>query len=639
MTDYNIDFLIAGLVFLIFLLIHFQRYKKLNNISGRTFWFLIIAGIFDIIFDLLSSILLVKSNPAYNSWMIFFSTMLYILQMIVVYIFYNYTQALRHCDEDIRTRNIKIMAVPILCMEVAIVTNVLHKQFFYCNEQGQYVHGKAYLVTYIFTLICIAAVIINCFINQEEYQKNELRAIKEFLGVALVCVTIQMKFQSVLMTGFGLSLGITILFWALYNPQLYIDSLTGLYSKGYFRRWFPEQIKRKKELHLLMIDLWKLKQVNKLYGVTTGDELLIQIAEYLHKINEANHVFRIHGNRFFVFTTSLMDYETNKDTIMKLFKRPFKVKGERISFSAAICGIINVQEVKEIDVLIDYLEYLVQLKPKSDRTILIQNDQHTKEGFLYEQEVKKYMATAIEEDLFEVYYQPLYDLKEKRYRTMEALSRLRHPSLGMISPEVFIGIAEKHGQIAKLGYLQFRKVCKFIKEHPHIMEKIESIKYNLSPLELLKSGYSKKLLRTIEEFDIPFSYFQFEITETVATEYSEALYQTIADFKKSGIQICLDDFGSGYANLNTVLKLPFSTIKLDRSLLNGICYDDQVALLYKNIVAVMQNLGHKVVAEGVETQEEIDLLKQWGVDLVQGYYYTKPLDSEQIIHKLEKDVC
>ena len=158
MTDYNIDFLIAGLVFLIFLLIHFQRYKKLNNISGRTFWFLIIAGIFDIIFDLLSSILLVKSNPAYNSWMIFFSTMLYILQMIVVYIFYNYTQALRHCDEDIRTRNIKIMAVPILCMEVAIVTNVLHKQFFYCNEQGQYVHGKAYLVTYIFTLICIAAV-------------------------------------------------------------------------------------------------------------------------------------------------------------------------------------------------------------------------------------------------------------------------------------------------------------------------------------------------------------------------------------------------------------------------------------------------------------------------------------------------
>lgn len=363
---------VAVITIVVLMIKEYRRTKDSElKIIMNAFGIMAVAGIFDIIFDLLSSILLVKSNPAYNSWMLFFSTMLYILQMIVVYIFFNYTQALRHCNEDIRTRNIKIMAVPILCMELAIVTNVFHKQFFYCNAQGQYVHGKAYLVTYIFTLICIAVVIINCFINQEEYQKDELRAIKEFLGVALICVTVQMKFQSLLMTGFGLSLGITILFWALYNPQLYIDSLTGSYSKGYFRRWFPEQIKRKRELHLLMIDLWKLKQVNKLYGVTTGDELLIQIAKYLHKINEANHVFRIHGNRFFVFTSSLMDYERNKDAIMQLFERPFKVKGERINFSAAICGIINVQEMKEMDLLIDYLEYLVQLKPKSDRTILI----------------------------------------------------------------------------------------------------------------------------------------------------------------------------------------------------------------------------------------------------------------------------
>lgn len=146
-----------------------------------------------------------------------------------------------------------------------------------------------------------------------------------------------------------------------------------------------------------------------------------------------------------------MNYEMNKDAIMQLFERPFKVKGERITFSAAICGIINVQEMKEIDLLIDYLEYLVQLKPKSDRTILIQNDQHTKEGFLYEQEVKKYMATAIERDLFEVYYQPLYDLKEKRYRTMEALSRLRHPSLGMISPEVLLELQRNMDRSQSLG--------------------------------------------------------------------------------------------------------------------------------------------------------------------------------------------
>ncbi|WP_410263839.1 EAL domain-containing protein, partial [Anaerostipes sp.] len=116
-----------------------------------------------------------------------------------------------------------------------------------------------------------------------------------------------------------------------------------------------------------------------------------------------------------------------------------------------------------------------------------------------------------------------------------------------------------------------------------------------------------------------------------ATEYSEELYKTISDFREVGIEICLDDFGSGYANLNTILKLPFSTVKLDHSMLDGICEDQQIALLYKNMVSILQNLGHKVVAEGVETQKEVALLEEWGVDLIQGYYYTRPLSRDDLL--------
>lgn len=245
--------------------------------------------------------------------------------------------------------------------------------------------------------------------------------------------------------------------------------------------------------------------------------------------------------------------------------------------------------------------------------------------------MKKYMSTAIEDDLFEVYYQPLYSIKDGRYVTMEALSRLKHPTLGMIPPDIFINLAEKNGQIIQLGKLQFRRVCRFMKSHTELMKMIGSIKFNLSPLELLKPGYSQELIMIIKEYDLPYSWFQFEITETVATEYSRELYETIKDFRAVGIEICLDDFGSGYANLNTILKLPFSTVKLDRSMLRGVCEDKQVALLYKNTVSIMQNLGHKVVAEGVETKEEVELLEEWGVDLIQGYYYTRPLSRADLI--------
>ncbi len=182
--------------------------------------------------------------------------------------------------------------------------------------------------------------------------------------------------------------------------------------------------------------------------------------------------------------------------------------------------------------------------------------------------------------LFEIYYQPVYSIKNQSFITLEALSRLKHPTLGMTPPDVFIGIAEKQGLISAVGNLQLRRVCRFIKEHEYIMQNIRNVKFNLSPSELMKPGYSHVLIGIIQEYGLNSEYFQFEITETVATEYSESFCTAIDDFAEAGIYMRLDDFGSGYANLNAVLRIPFSAVKMDRSLLSGICSDKQAALFY-----------------------------------------------------------
>ena len=159
---------------------------------------------------------------------------------------------------------------------------------------------------------------------------------------------------------------------------------------------------------------------------------------------------------------------------------------------------------------------------------------------------------------------------------------------------------------------------------------IENIKINLSPMELLKEGHSQRLIQLLEEYDLPGSFFQMEITETVATEYSENMYQAIAAFEKAGVGLCMDDFGAGYANLNTVLKFPFKVVKLDRSLLEGICEQEQKAVFYRSIVSVLQDIGYYVVSEGVETVEQLSLLTEWGVDMVQGYYFSPPVPADKI---------
>lgn len=631
MIQYNMDFLIAGLVFLIVLLVHFVRYEQLNGISGKLFWIFILEGTFTILADMVATVLCSQRNPAYNGIIIATTTVVYILEILVTLTFYIYTQVLRICDHKVKKRNIMLSVIPVATMIILVLSNIFFHQFFYCNSRGEYLYGPWYLLIYVYTMLFVVIAIWNCVFHGDEYQKKELQAVWEFILIGFVCVAIESVHHELLLTEFGIAVGMVVVSWTIYNPQTTMDSLTDVYAKGHLNQWIPEQIRKGRQFHVLQISMWKLKQINKLYGNSVGDKVLMQRAEELKNLNEENAIFRIHGNQFLIFSRNKEDYEQTKKDIMHLFDIPVQIAEESIDFPATICGIKDAQELVDTDMLLAYLGYLSLLKPKGDKTTLIENTETTKRGFLYEQRVKKYMNTAIEEDLFEVYYQPLYSVKEGRYVTMEALSRLKHPTLGMIPPDIFIGQAEKNGQIIQLGKLQFRRVCRFMKSHTELMKQIGKIKFNLSPLELLNPGYSQELIQIIKEFELPYGWFQFEITETVATEYSEELYETIKDFRSVGIEICLDDFGSGYANLNTILKLPFSTVKLDRSMLHGICENQQVALLYKNIVSIMQNLGHTVVAEGVETKEEVALLKEWGVDLIQGYYYTRPLSRRDLL--------
>ena len=238
--------------------------------------------------------------------------------------------------------------------------------------------------------------------------------------------------------------------------------------------------------------------------------------------------------------------------------------------------------------------------------------------------------------LFEVYYQPVYSIRKKRFVTLEALSRLRHPELGWISPDVFIRPAEKNRLIDALTDLQLRRVCRCLKSHEDVARQIDSVKVNLSALNLMQERCAERFIAILDEYALPHRLFQFEITETVATEYSSRLSRAVDAFSQADIGLCLDDFGSGFANLNTVTHLPFSAIKLDRSLLYHICTDARAALFYQSIVSTFQRMGYNVIAEGVETEKEVELLKKWNVDLIQGYYFSRPLPAPMLLDLLKE---
>lgn len=438
-----------------------------------------------------------------------------------------------------------------------------------------------------------------------------------------------------LIMGLGVTIGIVLLLWAVKHSRESIDHLTGLWDNQYFLKWFQNQIDKGKKFHAVVVDIQQLKQINTLFGTDTGNQVLVETAKKLRELNHSGKVFRIGGRRLLAVMTTLSEYETLRNEIRRFFGTAFVADQKPVQVFPVICGIMDAQKLESRSDFLGYIEYLVSVTSNVSETVLIQSDEKTLQGFRYEKEIQYFLHTAIEKNLFEVYYQPVYSRETGTFVSMEALSRLHHPKLGPVSPELFIGIAEKSGQIEKIGDLQLHRICRFIKEHESIMETIRTVKVNLSPAELLRSGRGQQLMDVIRQYDLPFHYFQFEITETEATEYCETLYQTMSNFLSAGIELCLDDFGSGYANLNTVLRLPFSVIKLDRSLLNGVAEMPKIAAFYRNIVMVLRDMGFCVVSEGIETREEMEQVSRWGVDMIQGYYFSRPLPEKELLKLLE----
>ena len=628
--SYNINYQVSALIIVVLLLHHFVTQKKLHNANTKIFTYVLILSGLYILFDLISTLVIMNYEPACESTILVILTATYLFDIMLPYILYC-------CAAVSWGKGKKIDGISLICtgvtvlMLILMLVNITEGWFFYFDQNTGYHTGAGYVVLYIYVLLYIVLVVHQTLKNREDLNVQKLGILGEFVVIEGVCMGIELYTQYVLLSGFGLALGLVFLYLTMNNPGDYIDSTTGVFDKQYFDNWIQEKLDKRTEFHLIAVEAFMLKQINKVYGSSVGDQLLVQIARELQNITGSVQIFRTTGNCFLVITDSLTEYERDRQQIEEYFQEPFVVNGEKINFPAIICGIINSEKMEQEDVLLAYVDYLVALVRHTDETVLIQSDDRILEGFRYEKEVEHFLKTAVEKDLFEVYYQPVYWIKEDRYITLEALSRLKHPNMGMIPPDVFIGIAERQGLIAQIGLLQFRRVCRFIKENEQMMESIRNVKFNLSPSELLKPGHSQVLIDIIKEFDLSPRYFQFEITETVATEYSESFCKAVEDFTNAGIGLCLDDFGSGYANLNAVLKLPFEVVKMDRSLLTGITCDEQAAIFYRSIVMVMQNMGYMIVAEGAETEEEVNLLRKWGVDMVQGYYFSRPLPESELL--------
>jgi EAL domain-containing protein (putative c-di-GMP-specific phosphodiesterase class I) len=287
--------------------------------------------------------------------------------------------------------------------------------------------------------------------------------------------------------------------------------------------------------------------------------------------------------------------------------------------------------------LVRIMECALQEAEESGAEMTVIDSERMLEKDRREDQILHILKEAVREERFEVFYQPIYNVKQKRYTCAEALIRLRDDRMGYISPEEFVPIAERHGLIIEMGAFVFREVCRFYVQERLWERGIEYVDVNLSVVQCMQDDLHEQLIRVMDEYQLPYHCVNLEITETAAVLSTESLRNNMNCLMEKGVNFSLDDYGTGFSNTASIIEYPFHTIKLDKSMLWSATDSEKAMCALRHMIAMIKSMHMELVCEGVETLEQAKMLEQMGCDYFQGYYYSKPVDGERFLDELARN--
>ena len=422
----------------------------------------------------------------------------------------------------------------------------------------------------------------------------------------------------------------------------YYDGMTGLYNRNYFISCLTEFISRareqQREVAVMFVDIDDFKNINDGMGLIIGDELMMNFGQFLAEFATDNVIVSHFTGDMYCLAIYDPCGQTSMEYIYNMIhnrtRQPFLTSDGRELNIKITAGVAMYPDASEnVLELINYSE-IVMLRAKRDGKDSIQYfDTELLSEFMDNLSIENKLRDAVYDMRFEMYFQPQYEAASGNLRGVEALIRWKDPEEGMISPSQFIPLAEKNGTIVPIGqwviedsirtYMQWRQEYK----KPFILS------INISAIQYRREDFVRKLIDTIEKYGMNPSDLELEITETALIDNYKDVTEKLKLLRDYGIRISMDDFGTGYSSLSYLKSLPIDTLKIDKTFVDTVLEDDNSNIIMESIMGMVKRLGLETVAEGVETEEQLEYLKSINCDSVQGYLTGRP-QTEQDIEKI-----
>ena len=630
---YIIHYDVGAVVIMCVTLLIFILRKKVLDKSSKLYFALLSCTLISTIFDILATIC--QNNPSKGSGILLFNTAYFLSHNAIPVLFLAYTAVITNSFSG-KSKLTKILIYsPYLLNAICVLVNPFYTLYFYIDDIGAYHRGDflylAYIISAYFLFLAVFLVIKNI--------KNMPRTVSipvcAFIAVSIIAVAFQAIFPTYLVECFGISVCLIIILFTLQNQSNVIEQETGMLNKTMFVRDFSAAFKAKEELSILLIRIPDYKMVLETFGSAVCQKLLSTFSQYIYKLVRFGEAYYLDDEC--IALVSKDDKGAAKrlyESISARIEESWQIGGAQIYISTYMMEINAPEDVFDYDSLEECI-YLFKSNDFSAKCLLnckdinVSNSQRRKE-------VEKAIEIALKNGGFWVCYQPIFNVEAGRIMSCEALVRLSDEKLGDIFPDEFIPIAERNGSIIEIGRFVFEDACAFIKDERAAELGIKLVHVNLSVVQCMRPTLADEFIKIMVDRRVKPEQICLEITETASAFTPHIMEKNIQELSEKNVMLALDDFGTGYSNMHNLLRFPFRFVKFDKSIVWNIFKSEKGQIAFEGVIAMIKKLGLGIVAEGVETQEQLQKLTDYNCDHLQGYLFSKPVKKEEFFERVRE---
>lgn len=624
-----------SLVMLGIIWVYARKGSHLPTLKNKIFQWCLLVTFSAILTNILSTIMIYQYEyiPIWLTWIV--TSVYFVLTPLMGLTYFLYTVSVIYTDMDQAKKVIGIGLIPGAGYTLLILVNPFTRNIFDINSQNGYSRGSWVFTTYlVFYIYCLASIVVTVC-NRKKIEAEIYGILAAFPVLAVLVIFVQQLYPDVILSGSAATCALLIIYLHLQNKQISLDYLTNIPNRQELLNMIGLTIKKApdKEFYLLVVSLRDFRQINNTCGQQKGDVFLKEVSQFLCRTGPAGNVYRFSGDEFALLFLQPDKYELTQciARIQERMSGPWQVDEYRFVLPAVMGIFYHTGDEDTLEKIINSVECAVARAKEGKHGQVCYCDRAMLEKLERRRRIIQILKQQLTEPDFEMYYQPIYSVKSGEFLYAESLMRIPKSPIGPIYPSEFIPIAEETGLIVDITYIMLDKVCKFINRLIETGIEVGAVHVNFSGIQFSRPDLADRVLEIVQKNETPMPALEIEFTESTLAESTQVVTDFALQMLERGIKMGLDDFGTGYSNIATVIHIPFGTVKLDKSLVYAAMNSQKSALAIRNLTRTFKALGMKVIAEGVENEEQKNMVVEFGADQIQGFYYARPMPEDETL--------